>query len=51
MNSSKGYGRFSISYMAGILVGSLFFCSLATGQTTKQADTIQLKPIQVDPHT
>ena len=51
MNSSKGYLHFFMRYVAGILLGSLVFCGLAIAQTTKQADTIQLKPIQVAPHT
>jgi glyoxylase-like metal-dependent hydrolase (beta-lactamase superfamily II) len=36
--------------LAGILLGSLVFFSLAFGQG-KSADTVQLQPIQVAPHT
>ncbi|MBU3622435.1 MBL fold metallo-hydrolase [Polynucleobacter sp. AP-Latsch-80-C2] len=34
-----------------ILVGSLIFSAAAYGQTTSPVDAIQLKPIQVAPHT
>lgn len=39
-----------IKSLLGILVGSLIF-SAAYGQTTSPIDAIQLKPIQVAPHT
>ena len=40
-----------IKKVAGILMGSLIFFSSAYGQNAKPVDTIQLKPIQVAPHT
>ena len=40
-----------IKLFMGILTGSFIFFSAAYGQTSMPADTIQLKPIQVAPHT
>jgi len=38
-------------YLIGMLMGCLFFFAYAQGQTGQVSDTIQLKPIQVAPHT
>jgi len=40
-----------IKQVIGILIGSFIFFSGANGQTTSVLDAIQLKPIQVAPHT
>jgi len=40
-----------IKKVAGILMGSFIFFGSAYGQNAKSVDTIQLKPIQVAPHT
>jgi len=40
-----------LRYSLGILIGSLIFLSLAQAQTKLSEDSIQLKPIQVAPHT
>ena len=40
-----------IKRFIGILTGSFIFFSSVYGQTSMPADTIQLKPIQVAPHT
>jgi len=40
-----------IKRVAGILTGSLIFFGSAYGQNTKSVDSIQLKPVQVAPHT
>ena len=41
----------SIKQLIGILMGSFIFFSNAYGQAAKPVDTIQLKPVQVAPHT
>jgi len=40
-----------LKYSIGILMGSLVFFGAALAQTTKPIDAIQLKPVQVAPHT
>jgi glyoxylase-like metal-dependent hydrolase (beta-lactamase superfamily II) len=40
-----------IKYSIGILMGSFIFFGGAHGQAPKSVDTIQLKPVQVAPHT
>ena len=40
-----------MKYSIGILMGSFIFFGSACGQSAKPVDTIQLKPIQVAPHT
>ena len=40
-----------LKYSIGILMGSLVFFGTALAQTTKPIDAIQLKPVQVAPHT
>ena len=50
MNSFNSYIRF-VSHLIGILIGSLVFSSVAYAQATNPVDTIQLKPVQVAPHT
>ena len=44
------YIRF-IKQVTGVLIGSFILFSSAYGQASKPADTIQLKPVQVAPHT
>jgi len=50
MNSFNSYIRF-VSHLIGILIGSLVFSSVAYAQATNPVDAIQLKPVQVAPHT
>jgi glyoxylase-like metal-dependent hydrolase (beta-lactamase superfamily II) len=50
MNSFNSYIRF-VSHLIGILVGSLVFTGVAYAQATNPVDAIQLKPVQVAPHT
>ena len=50
MNSFNSYIRF-VSHLIGILIGSLVFSSVAYAQATNPVDVIQLKPVQVAPHT
>ena len=48
------FGMLLIRYikpLMGILVGSLIFSAAVYGQTTSPIDAIQLKPVQVAPHT
>ena len=40
-----------IKKITGVLIGSFIFFSNANGQASKPVDTIQLKPVQVAPHT
>ena len=40
-----------IKQVIGVLIGSFIFFSSAYGQASKPVDTIQLKPVQVAPHT
>ena len=44
------YIRF-IKQVTGVLIGSFILFSSAYGQASKPVDTIQLKPVQVAPHT
>ena len=50
MSSFKGYLR-SVSYLLGVLMGSLFISSYSCAQSVKPVDTVELKPVQVAPHT
>ena len=50
MNSFNSYIRF-VSHLIGILIGSLVFSSVAYAQAANPVDAIQLKPVQVAPHT
>ena len=50
MKSSKAK-IWIFKYLMGVLIGSLFFFGAAHAQSVKPIDTIQLKPIQVAPHT
>ena len=40
-----------MKYSIGILIGSFVFFGSAYGQSAKPVDTIQLKPVQVAPHS
>jgi glyoxylase-like metal-dependent hydrolase (beta-lactamase superfamily II) len=40
-----------IKKITGVLIGSFIFLSSANGQASKPVDTIQIKPVQVAPHT
>jgi glyoxylase-like metal-dependent hydrolase (beta-lactamase superfamily II) len=50
MNYQQSKLRF-FKYLIGILTGSLLFFGIAQGQLGPASDRIQLKPIQVAPHT
>ena len=50
MNIQKA-GSAYLNYLAGILLGFFVFCGVCLGQITKPIDAIQLKPVQVAPHT
>jgi len=50
MNSFNSYIRF-VSHLIGILIGSLVFSSVAYAQAANPVDAIELKPVQVAPHT
>ena len=50
MNIQKA-GSAYLNYLAGILLGFFVYCGVCLGQITKPIDAIQLKPVQVAPHT
>jgi len=50
MNIRKA-GCAYLNYLAGILLGFFVYCGVCLGQITKPIDAIQLKPVQVAPHT
>ena len=50
MNIQKAASAY-LNYLAGILLGFFVFCGVCLGQITKPIDAIQLKPVQVAPHT
>jgi len=50
MKSSQAQIRI-FKHLMGVLMGPLFFFSIAHAQSAKAVDTTQLKPIQVAPHT
>ena len=50
MNIQKA-GSAYLNYLAGILLGFFVYCGVCLGQISKPIDAIQLKPVQVAPHT
>lgn len=50
MNIQKASSAY-LNYLAWILLGFFVYCGVCLGQITKPIDTIQLKPVQVAPHT
>ena len=50
MNIQKASSAY-LNYLAWILLGFFVYCGVCLGQITKPIDAIQLKPVQVAPHT
>ena len=50
MNIQKASSAY-LNYLAGILLGFFVYCGVCLGQISKPIDAIQLKPVQVAPHT